>query len=55
MHFMGCVKTATRMFPKRFFEEWTKGEDLQRGNHKTLKSTITLEDGVTVEPVFAVA
>ena len=36
-------------------EEWTKGEDIQRGHHKTLKSTITLEDGVTVEPIFAVA
>ena len=55
MHLMGCVKTATKLFHKKFFEEWSKGEDLQRGNHKTLKSTITLEDGVTVEPNFAVA
>ena len=55
MHFMGCVKTACKLYPKKYFEEWTQGAELQWGNHKTLKSSITLEDNVTVEPVFAVA
>ena len=55
LHFMGCVKTACKLYPKKFFEEWSRGEDIQRGNHKTLKSFITLEDNVTVEPIFAVA
>lgn len=54
IHFMGCVKTACRMFPKRFFQEWSNDDDLIRGSHKTLKTTITLEDGVTMEPIFAV-
>ena len=55
MHFMGCVKTACKLYPKKYFEESTQGAELQWGNHKTLKSSITLEDNVTVEPVFAVA
>lgn len=35
IHFMGCVKTACKMFPKRFFQEWSNDEDLIRGSHKT--------------------
>lgn len=54
VHFMGCVKTACRMFPKAFFEAWSNHAALPRGSHKTLKSSITLEDNVTVEDVFAV-
>ena len=46
MHFMGCVKTACKLYSNFFFEEWSLGEDLQRGNHKTLKSSIIWEDNV---------
>lgn len=55
VHFMGCVKTACKMFPKRFFNAWSNEEGLLRGSHKTLKSKITLEDNVTTEDIFAVA
>jgi hypothetical protein len=54
VHFMGCVKTACKMFPKRFFEVWSDDGDIPRGSHKTLKSTMTLEDNVTVEDIFEV-
>jgi Transposase IS4 len=52
VHFMGCVKTACKAFPKSFFQQWSNDDNVLRGSHKTLKSTITLED--TVENVFAV-
>jgi Transposase IS4 len=54
VHFMGCVKTACKAFPKSFFQQWSNDDNVLRGSHKTLKSTITLEDNVTVENVFAV-
>jgi Transposase IS4 len=33
VHFMGCVKTACKLFPKRFFEVWSDDGDIP----KTLK------------------
>jgi hypothetical protein len=51
---MGCVKTGCRMFPKAYFEAWSNDADFPRGSHKTLKSSITFEDNVTVEDIFAV-
>lgn len=55
LYFMGCVKTATKKFPKGFLNLWAQPDNVARGSHKTLKSTILLEDNVTVMPIFAVA
>lgn len=54
IHFMGSVKTACKFFPKKFFQIWSNDDNILRGSHKTLKSTITLEDNVSVENIFAV-
>jgi hypothetical protein len=47
LHFMGCLKTATRMFPKKFLEAWAQTPNLERGSHKTLTHEATLADGHT--------
>jgi Transposase IS4 len=54
VYFMGCVKTATKKFPKDYLNNWARDENIVRGSHKTLKSTIVLEDN-TVRPIFALA
>lgn len=55
LHFMGCVKTARSGFPQKFFTDWSEPDNVLRGSHKTLKTTIILEDGVTEAEIFAVA
>lgn len=51
---MGCVKTVWSGFPQKFFTDWSAPDNVFRGNHKTLKLTIILEDGVTEAEIFAV-
>ena len=55
LYFMGCVKTATKMFPKKYLQNWAQPDNVARGSHKTLQSTILLEDNIRTAPIFAVA
>lgn len=54
LFFMGCVKTASKRYPKEYLNRWGRQENVPRGSHKTLKSTLTMENGA-VRPIFAVA
>ena len=56
LHFMGCVKTASREFPKRYlasFEnQYGRGRPLPRGGWRLLKSNVA-PDGSEHEPIYA--
>jgi hypothetical protein len=54
LHFMGCVKTARSAYPQKFLSMWAEPDDVLRGSHKTLKTTILLADDVTEANIFAV-
>jgi hypothetical protein len=55
LHFMGCVKTAHRMFPKDYFNNWAAAPHILRGSHKTLTTTMRLEDNQREAQVIGVA
>jgi hypothetical protein len=52
--FLGCVKTASKMYPKKYLNDWGRGDDVPRGAHKTLKGTVHMGSGEHI-PIFAVA
>ena len=56
LHFMGCVKTASREFPKRYLasfeDQYGRGRPQARGGWKLLKSTVNPE-GEEHEPIYA--
>jgi Transposase IS4 len=53
LFFMGCVKTASKRFPKSYLNNWGNSPDVERGSHKTLISSILLENNVEA-PIFAI-
>lgn len=54
LYFMGCVKTASKRYPKEYLNNWGRQEDVARGSHKTLKTCLNLANGSQCL-VFAVA
>ena len=54
LFFLGCVKTASKRYPKKYLNEWGQREDVERGSHKTLTATAACSNGELI-PIFAVA
>lgn len=54
LHFIGCVKTASRRFPMAYCTEFFKDAANLRGQHCTLQSEVPCAGGATA-PIFAVS
>ena len=56
LHFMGCVKTASREFPEHYLasfeDQYGRGRALPRGSWRLLKSNVA-PDGSEHEPIYA--
>lgn len=44
LHFIGIIKTGYKRFPKQYLLNWTRNNDLERGDHKVLKSSVRIKN-----------
>ena len=50
---MGIIKTGHKRFPRDYLVQWAKGPNVNRGNHKTVKTTLVING--ENHPIFGVA
>ena len=44
MQFLGIVKTASKRYPKAYLQQWATKDGVRRGDHKVVKTTISIVD-----------
>lgn len=56
LHFIGCVKTAHKLFPKDEISQWSQSDDLQRGDHVvyTTSTNITYNSTHMEKELYAI-